>query len=144
IELAGLVHEFHAAVQRAAAGDVRPADPELALRTVERTRAEVRAAGRRLAPGAAPIGALEDAPAAAPAPPPEPERGRKGMLGLAIGVAGFAPAGVVAVYPPRPDPCLQAGVDAFPAGRIAEAGGARGGGGRGEPARLTARRLPAG
>lgn len=139
IELAGLVHEFHAAVQRAAAGDVRPADPELALRTVERTRAEVRAAGRRLAPGAAPIGALEDAPAAAPAPPPEPERGRKGMLGLAIGVAVFALAAIVAVYLLRPDPLLKEGVDAFQAGRIAEAEAALGEVVRRDPSNVTAR-----
>lgn len=139
IELAGLVHELHATVQRAAAGDVRSTDAELARNTAERTRAEVHAAAERPVRSAAHVTAGSGALDAQATPVPAPRRGQRGMLGLAIGMAVFALAVIVAVYLLRPDPLLDDGVDAFRAGRMAEAEAAFQEVVRRDPSNVTAR-----
>lgn len=119
LELAGMVHELQAGLERAAAGEPRAADADTALAAVARLRSDVQTADeaplRKSAHNAVADQALAEAPQ--PVPRPRPRRRRAwaivaGAILLLIGV------GIVSVILMSRPGELQGGIAAFRAGQM--------------------------
>ncbi len=118
MELAGRVHELSQAAQRAASGDVRASDADVARSTVTDLRREVTAAGespvQEVAHHVVETGAVEEP---AQAVPPPPRRRPPLLLGL-LGLLVLAIVVVVLYLVFRGGGDDAAGVAAFKEGRI--------------------------
>jgi tetratricopeptide (TPR) repeat protein len=120
LELAGQVHDLDAAARRAASGDVRAADGDLALKAARNVMLEV---GSRRPDGGTPVaGTVGEATAEVVA---VPDRGSEHVPGRRVGLVGALVAVVlvvaVAVLLSSRGGGVNAGIQAFREGRLSEA-----------------------
>lgn len=119
LELAGMVHELQAGLERAATGEPRAGDADVALAAVARMRTDVRSADEASLRESVRSAVTEQALTEAPQPvPPAPPRRRRALALVAGALLLLIAVGVVSVILMSRPGELQGGIAAFRAGQV--------------------------